>query len=379
MKKYTPMFEQYLQIKADYTDCILFYRLGDFYEMFFEDAVSASGALDLKLTGRDCGMPERAPMCGIPYHSYEGYLCKLIALGFKVAICEQTTPPSEKGLVKREVIRVVTSGTVTESNLLSAENNFLCAVYQYDGGTHNNLVGVQYGVAFADITTTELGYEYCKDRTSLVDSLAKIKPKEIICNHAFAEQANQWDFVKNGDLPKLDASFDIAFDLEKCHQATNQQLGEDKHKALSQITPNLVAVGALLQYVTHTQKSTGVSLNDAVNQNATKTMQLGKTARRTLELDKNTRDGGLVGTLYSVINFCKTDMGKRLLIKYLNAPSTDVNIISHRHTLVQTLCTSPMHTDSLVEAMAPIKDLERLSTRIASRIIKPFELNILCK
>lgn len=368
---FTPMFQQYLSIKADYQDCILFYRLGDFYEMFFDDAEQASEVLDIRLTNRECGMNQRAPMCGIPYHSYEGYLAKLIDKGYKVAICEQTTPPDPKGIVKREVVRVVTKGTITESSMLTTDNNYLCSVY----GDDSDLTQIgSYGVAWVDITTSEFCYHFCATQDNLLDLLTRIKPKEIICNNFVFAKSLDFDIIKRGDCVRFSRFYEHAFTQEFAIKIITTTLGVSRIQDLSKDLFVLIAIGGLLEYINHTQKKNLQTFGDIQNDSDTDILYINKNARRTLEIDANTRDGNTRGTLYSVVNYTNTDMGQRLLKKWLNAPSTNIDTIQKRQEVVKILNLSLMLRDNLTKELSQIKDIERLALRISNRTIKPDEL-----
>jgi len=372
---YTPMFMQYWSIKAEYQDCILFYRLGDFYEMFFEDAVNASNALDLKLTGRDCGLQERAPMCGIPYHAYESYLAKLVEKGYKVAICEQITPPDNKGIVKREVVRIVTGGTVTESSMLTTDNNYLCSVYCES----EKNISTAFGVAWADITTAEYYYKHCTTKEYLFDLLIRIKPKEIICNDAAFAQSLDFDIVKSGDCVRFSKFYEYTFDKDFAEDIIKNTLGPEVLKEYSKELYTMIAIGSLLAYINHTQKKPiqiGISVQ---NDSEIKAMSIHKNARRTLEIDTNLRDGNIKGSLYSEVNFAHTDMGKRLVKRWLNSPSLNIDTITKRQDTIQIFNSSIMFRDELSKNLSGIKDLERLATRLSQKVIKPNELLILAQ
>ena len=334
---YTPMMQQYFEIKEQYKDHLLFYRLGDFYEMFFDDAKCASKELDLTLTGRDCGMPERAPMCGVPFHSADSYIAKLVAKGYKIAICEQTEDPAQaKGLVKREVIRVITPGTVTESGMLSeGKNNNLCAVC---------ISGASAGLAFADISTAQVYATQITDdesRQKLLNELAVYAPKEMLVNADRTECPELLNFAKD----RLGAFFDDTqpelFDTESFDKVV-KQFGEEvfEKNLLYKGSPAAVALGALLEYLRQTQKMDLEYIDKLEYYTNELFLGIDVNTRRSLELCETMRSKEKKGTLLWVLDKTKTAMGARLLRKWVEQPLMSVKSIVKRQQAVSELFDS---------------------------------------
>ena len=318
------MMQQYFELKEQYKDHLLFYRLGDFYEMFFDDAKCASKELDLTLTGRDCGMPERAPMCGVPFHSADSYIAKLVAKGYKIAICEQTEDPAQaKGLVKREVIRVITPGTVTESGMLSeGKNNYLCAVC---------ISGASAGLAFADISTAQVYATQITDdesRQKLLNELAVYAPKEMLVNADRTECPELLNFAKD----RLGAFFDDTqpelFDTESFDKVV-KQFGEEvfEKNLLYKGSPVTVALGALLEYLRQTQKMDLEYIDKLEYYTNELFLGIDVNTRRSLELCETMRSKEKKGTLLWVLDKTKTAMGARLLRKWVEQPLMSVKSI----------------------------------------------------
>ena len=361
MAKLSPMMEQYFRIKAQHKDHILFYRLGDFYEMFYDDAILASRELELTLTGRDCGQEERAPMCGVPYHSCENYIARLIKKGYKVAICEQMEDPRlAKGVVKREVIRVVTPGTLVETSMLDeGQNNFIASICD-EGG--------EVGLAVADISTGEIHTVQFADPdgVKLKNELSRFAPREIVFDPGFLDRREMGDFIKNRLACCAQCLPEEQYALAPAEEAVLRQFAKASLSELSLDTRPLAvrAIGGLLQYLTETQM-TGVdrlvSL-DLYSEN--QFMNLDMTARRNLELTETMRTGEKKGSLLWVLDRTRTAMGKRLLRQYVEQPLMSPAAIGRRLDAVDELCRNTILRDEVRERLGSIYDLERLMTKI---------------
>ena len=367
MAEYSPMMQHYLDTKNEYSDCILFYRLGDFYEMFFDDAITVSKELEITLTGKDCGQAERAPMAGIPFHAAENYIARLISKGYKVAICEQMEDPKEaKGIVKREVIRVVTPGTVIESNLLEEKkNNYIMSVYK---------AGIYYGIAICDVSTGDFYATEIKENNNfskLLDEISRYLPSEIIVNSMM--------FESKTDISKIKDRFNIYISLEKDSNFINEKdllvnmykvvdengnviKGEEKDKLSELSTP---AINALLTYLTETQKTSLDHINTIKIYSITKYMALDINARRNLELVEKMRDKSKKGTLLWVLDKTSTSMGGRLLRRWINDPLLDVIQINKRLDAVKELKNSLILRGDIVDSLKKVYDIERLAGKIS--------------
>lgn len=365
----SPMMQHYLQVKESYKDCILFYRLGDFYEMFFDDAKKVSAMLDLTLTGRDCGLEERAPMCGIPYHAAETYIAKLVEKGEKVAICEQLTLPEEsKGLVERDVIRVVSAGTMIDNTLLDEKkNNFICAVYKK---------GAEYSCAWADITTGEFfarGFSGQNASDRFLDCLVRISPAEIISNQeAFMESAD-FAVVKHNVIPKFFAFHEYAFVPSSAENTIKEQFRVASLSAYGlDGKPNLIsAAGALLEYLKETQKHSLSNLNKLQIEEEGEFMTLDYNAVRNLELVKNMREGKRYGSLLWVLDKTKTAMGSRNLYGWILSPLQDKNKINYRLDGVEEFYNNTLVRQGIAEILSSMSDIERISGKISNNNITP--------
>lgn len=372
MAKLSPMMTQYFQIKEEHQDCILFFRLGDFYEMFFEDAKLASQELELTLTGRDCGQEERAPMCGVPYHSSEAYIARLIAKGYKVAICEQTQDPKEaKGLVERDVVRIITPGTVLESSMLEDErNNFISSVYMDALGA---------GLCFADITTGEIDAMEISSgdiEAQIMSELGKFNPSEVLLNSSASERCNLTNFIKDKLHIMMECGREELFDEDSARESIENQFKTSKLKSLGFCdTGRLVrAVGALFSYLHHTQKNDLSHMQSIQFYQKDRYMQLDNTARRNLELTETLRNKEKKGTLLWVLDKTNTSMGSRLLRQWIDRPLLDVLEIEARLTAVEELSNESLIREELKEYLRQILDIERLSSRIAYGIANARDL-----
>ena len=374
MAKLSPMMEQYFQIKEQHQDHILFFRLGDFYEMFYDDALTASRELELTLTGRECGQEERAPMCGVPYHSCESYIARLIKKGYKVAICEQMEDPKQaKGVVKREVIRVVTPGTVVETSMLEeGENNFIASIYCGRGA---------YGFAVADISTGEIhATEFADPQdTRLKAELARFAPNEVVFNPELLSHTEIGRYLKE----YLGCCADCLPEEQYARPAAEKQVLEHFAKpdlgslGLAGKPLAVQAIGGLLHYLQQTQM-TGVgrlvTLDFYIQ---SQFMALDPTARRNLELTETMRTGEKRGSLLWVLDKTKTAMGKRLIRQYLEQPLLSPAVIGRRLDAVQELLDAPRLRAEVREVLARIYDMERLMTKVVFGSITPREMKTL--
>lgn len=365
----TPMMQQYVKTKEAYKDCILFYRLGDFYEMFYEDALVASKALEITLTGKDCGQEERAPMCGVPYHAVDNYLNKLIAQGYKVAICEQVEDPkTAKGIVKREVIRVVTPGTNLNTQALDeTKNNYLmCIVYVAD----------RYGVSMADITTGDYFVTEIETGKKLLDEIAKFSPKEIICNQSFSVSGIDLEDMKERLGITVYALDDWYFDDELCKRAlkTHFKVSTLDGIGLASYDSGTIASGALLQYLTETQKTSLDNLTNLKPYITTKYMTLDSSTRRNLELCETLREKQKRGSLLWVLDRTKTAMGARMMRSFIEQPLIDKEEINERLDAVAELNKNAINREEIREYLNPVYDLERLISKISYKSANPRDL-----
>lgn len=361
MAEYTPMMKQYLQIKEEYQDCILFYRLGDFYEMFFEDAKLASSVLDLVLTGKACGQEERAPMCGVPFHSADNYVARLVQHGYKVAICEQTEDPAlAKGLVSREVVRIITPGTVIESNMLEeGKNNYLACLCHAEGSTGLCFIDVSTGSVFV----TEV--EESSDGERTLDELGRFSPRELLVNAQAGKLKSLRQYREKQEGSSLEERNRTEFDPEKCADLIEEHFGRTTDELNLTGENAICALGAALNYLYEVQKNSLDNLRDINYYTDSKYMKLDFSARRNLELTETLRNREKRGTLLWVLDKTKTAMGKRLLRSYLEQPLISPAAIIRRQNAVAYLTDSMQLRDELAEYMIPIHDMERLITRIS--------------
>ena len=364
MAEFSPMMQKYLETKEQYKDCILFYRLGDFYEMFFDDAITASRELELTLTGKDCGQEERAPMCGIPHHAAETYIARLIAKGYKVAICEQLQDPKEaKGIVERGVIRVVTPGTVIESNMLEErKNNFIMAVYKS---------GIYFGISVCDISTGEFYSAEIKDNNNfptLLDEIARFSPSEIITNTMMFDCTEEMQKIKekfsiyitkfnekyfNNDYKDLELKYDFV-------DNSGRKIEDLKDKNFA-----VCSINALIEYLNQTQMTSLNHINKISIYNISKYMSLDISARRNLEITEKMRDKSKKGTLLWVLDKTSTSMGGRQLRRWLNDPLIDVNEINKRLNAVKELKEDIILRGDIIDNLKKVYDIERLAGKMA--------------
>ena len=365
----TPMMKQYMQTKEEYKDCILFYRLGDFYEMFFDDALTASKELEITLTGKNCGLEERAPMCGIPYHAVDSYLNRLVSKGYKVAICEQVEDPkTAKGIVKREVIRVVTPGTNLDTQGLDeTKNNYImCIVYMAD----------QYGLSVADVTTGEYLVTELDSQTKLMDELYKFMPSEIVCNEAFYMSGLDLDDLKNRlhmAIYSLEAWY---FDDALCRETLQEhfKVASLEGIGLSDYECGMIASGALLKYLEETQKNSLSHMSRLTRYATGNYMVLDSATRRNLELVETLREKQKRGSLLWVLDKTKTAMGARTLRKYVEQPLIDKESIVKRLDAVAELKDNAICREEIREYLNPVYDLERLVGKITYQSANPRDL-----
>ena len=368
MAEFSPMMQHYLKTKEEYSDCILFYRLGDFYEMFFDDAITVSRELEITLTGKDCGQEERAPMAGIPFHAAEGYISRLISKGYKVAICEQMEDPKEaKGIVKREVIRVVTPGTVIESNLLEEKkNNYIMSIYK---------TGIYYGIGVCDVSTGDFfATQICENNnfSKLLDEISRYSPSEVIVNKMM--------FETKSELNKIQERFKVFVSLEKEENFSdetelllqmynvvtdNQIKTKEQMEEIDDKNLMVPAINALITYLTETQKTNLDHINTIKIYSITQYMSLDINARRNLELTEKMRDKSKKGTLLWVLDKTSTSMGGRLLRRWINDPLIDVKEINKRLDSVKELKNSVILKGDIIDSLKKVYDIERLAGKIA--------------
>ena len=365
----SPMMQHYMQVKEEYPGCLVFYRLGDFYEMFFDDAKTASRELELTLTGRDCGLEERAPMCGVPYHAVDVYLSKLVEKGYKVAICEQVEDPKlAKGMVKREVIRVVTAGTVTDqAGLEETRNNYLMSVYRS---------GDMYGVSAADISTGRCMVTEIRGAGKLADEISKFMPSELICNADCLLGSIDADALKNNYGISVTELPERYYLEENGRNALCRQFGcmDIGGLGISDMTFALLSCGALFIYLYETQKSRIDQITGITPYTVDDYMIIDSYTRRNLELTETIRDKSRRGSLLWVLDKTKTAMGARKLRSMIEQPCRDIDRINKRLDAVEELGGAAMLRDELREYLSEIYDMERLLARIANKTANPRDL-----
>ena len=367
--------KQYMEIKKRYEGHILFFRLGDFYEMFFDDAITVSKVLELTLTGRDCGLEERAPMCGVPYHSSEVYIKRLIEAGYKVAICEQITDPSEgKGIVERDVVRVVTPGTLIESSMLDeSSNNYLCSLY-YKGD--------ECALCFADISTGEVNLSVKKGKdiqTDIINELSRYSPSEIVFNSEFLSLKAVTDFIKTRLKSSVTLRDDVCFSFEQKNPVVLTQFSADSFEYLGLDKDGIDAscVCGLFDYISEMQKTLVGRFTSINIQTENQYMGLDLTARRNLELTETLRDKTKKGSLFWVLDSTKTSMGKRLLKTYIEQPLISPARIMERLDAVEQLCKKSVVLMEICDVLEKVYDLERLMTRVVYKTATPRDLKSL--
>ena len=369
MAELTPMMQQYMETKEQYKDCILFYRLGDFYEMFFDDAITASRELEITLTGKNCGLEERAPMCGVPYHSVDGYLNRLVQKGYKVAICEQVEDPKlAKGIVKREVVRIVTPGTNLNMQALdeSKNNYIMCIVY----------IDEHYGLSVADVTTGDYFVTELDSSRKLMDEIAKFSPSEIICNEPLFVSGIDLEDLKNRlgiTVYSLDSWY---FDDAMCVKALKEHFKVSSLEGLGLVDYNcgMIGAGALLQYLYETQKNSLAHLTSINCYTTGKYMLLDSSSRRNLELCETLREKQKRGSLLWVLDKTKTAMGARMLRSFVEQPLIDRDEIIKRLDAVGELKDNAICREEIREYLTPVYDLERLISKVTYQSANPRDL-----
>ncbi len=369
----TPMMEMYCKTKEEYKDCILFYRLGDFYEMFFDDAITASRELEITLTGKDCGMEERAPMCGIPYHAYENYMNRLVEKGYKVAICEQVEDPKQaKGLVKREVVQIVTPGTnMSTGSLNETKNNYLMSIFYDD----------KYGISFADITTGDFFTTEVESFSKVMDEISKFAPVEILVNETVSLEENGSIGISLSNLREKDQTMitvmeDWYYDYDMDERLIKDQFHMMNLEGLGlKDYPNAVrSVGCLLYYLKDTQKGSVDHINHISTYHVEDFVVLDSASRRNLELCETMRDKNKRGSLLWVLDKTKTAMGARMLRSMVEQPCIRKEMIENRLDAIEALNNSMITRDELREYLSAVYDLERLMTRITLKTANPRDL-----
>ena len=355
--KLSPMMQQYLSMKDEHRDQILMFRLGDFYEMFFDDAVTASRELELTLTGRDCGLPDRAPMCGVPYHSVENYIARLVKRGYKVAICEQMENPAlAKGMVKRDIVRVVTPGTLMEANMLEeGSNNYICSLCP---------AGERCGLAFADISTGSVLVTEVFGEMAAINELGKYAPHEVIYAEELPQLRSVVGFLKDRLCCAAQAGDRDAYTEETAKKLVTEQFGADTVTRLAGTPLAVRALGGLMAYLKVTQFTGLERLLEAKSYLPQEYMRLDVAARRNLELTETMRSREKRGTLFWVLDKTKTSMGRRLLRSSIEQPLLSVNAINRRLNAVTELTRNSILISELAAALDGVYDLERLMTRV---------------
>lgn len=369
MAELTPMMQQYLETKEQYQDCILFYRLGDFYEMFYEDALTASKELEITLTGKSCGQEEKAPMCGVPYHAVEGYLNKLVSKGYKVAICEQMEEAKvTRGIVKREVVRVVTPGTNLNTQALEeSKNNYLMCIVYLPG---------KIGLSIADVTTGDYYLTELDDNKKLLDEIMKYNPSEIICNDAF--------FVSGINIEDLKERLGITlyslgphyFDDDNCRKLLMKhfKVGDLSGLGISDFPSGIIAAGGLLKYLYETQKTSLCHMTHVYPYLTNRYMLLDSSTRRNLELTETLREKQKRGSLLWVLDKTKTAMGARMLRSFIEQPLIEKSEIEQRLNGIEEFSRDYVSRDEIREYLNPIYDMERLLGKISYKTANPRDL-----
>lgn len=369
MAEYSPMMQHYLQTKEEYPDCILFYRLGDFYEMFFEDAKIVSRELELTLTGKSCGQEERAPMCGVPFHAYESYMNRLVAKGYKVAICEQMEDPKQaKGMVRREVIRVVTPGTnINEQALDEGKNNYIMCIVSLSD---------QFGVATADVTTGDFFVTEVDSKRRLLDEIYKFSPTEVVCNEALFMSGLDIDDLKNRVGIVLYSLEHWYFDDSLCENTLKEHFRVNSLEGLglADLECGMIASGSLLKYLYETQKNSLEQISAIHPYTTGKFMVLDSSTRRNLELVETLREKAKRSSLLWVLDKTKTAMGARMLRSFVEQPLIEKEEIEGRLDAIEELMQRAIDREELREYLNPVYDLERLLTRITYQSANPRDL-----
>ena len=376
MAELTPMMAQYFEIKKDYPDTILFFRLGDFYEMFFDDAKTASSVLELTLTGRACGQGEKAPMCGVPFHSAEGYIAKLVQSGYKVAICEQVEDPATaKGLVKRDVTRIITKGSIIENTMLDeSKNNYLTVIYVDESGA---------GICFTDVSTGAVNLTFIENtknlEASIINELGVFSPSEIVINSYCTSLKQVTSFISKRIEASCELPEDSYFEYEICYEECERHFGREKTDSLklNETKPAAIAVGVTLRYLKNLQKNDLKNIKDVNFYSENQYMKINYTTKRDLEITETMRSREKKGSLLWVLDKTKTSMGRRLLKSWLDKPLINYAVITKRHNAVGELCDKNMALSDLTDALTGVYDIERLMTRVMFETANAKDLNSL--
>ena len=379
MADFSPMMKQYFEKKEEYPDTILFFRLGDFYEMFFNDAKTASRELELTLTGRECGQDERAPMCGVPYHSAESYIAKLVAKGYKVAVCEQVeNPKMVKGIVKRDVVRVITPGTVIESNMLDENtNNYICSIF-YENNTA--------GFCFADISTGELSASFIKNENpielqyELINEISRYTPSEILINPQATDLVQVANFIRTRLSANVECIDSDDYKEGNAQEIIRTQFAKEviEQNSLDNLPEIMQALGALITYLKNTQKTGLERMNNITVSEPANFMKLDLNARRNLELTETMRNKEKKGSLLSVLDKTKTAMGKRLIKNWVVQPLMSPAQILLRQNAVEELFENRQILDEIIQTLSGVFDIERIMTRIVYGSANGRDLRALC-
>ena len=374
VKEPSNMMKHYLQMKEKYNDCILFYRLGDFYELFYDDAIEISRVLELTLTGKACGLDEKAPMCGVPYHAAEGYIAKLVSLGYKVAVCEQLTEP-KKGvkIVERDVVRVVTAGTVVDDSMLEErKNNYIMSMFLNDD---------KLSVVYCDITTGELNLCHLDGglESNFADLLNRVMPSQVIGNAKAKVFYNDLPMLRFGVYPRFEEYFDYAYDTAKATANIEKQFGENAVNVfeLKSNKLDIPAIGGLLEYLQETQKRSLKNISKITKVKNNQFMVIDMNTRRNLELVESIRERKKYGSLLWLMDMTKTSMGARKFRSMFDQPLQSATQINERLDAVEELSKNLILRDRLAESLSNIKDIERISGKIAYGNILPKDLIML--
>ena len=376
MAELTPMMAQYFEIKKDYPDTILFFRLGDFYEMFFDDAKTASSVLELTLTGRACGQGEKAPMCGVPFHSAEGYIAKLVQNGYKVAICEQVEDPATaKGLVRRDVTRIITKGSIIENTMLDeSKNNYLTVIFADESGV---------GVCFTDVSTGTLNLTFIENgknlESSIINELGVFSPSEIVINSACTSFKQVTSFISKRIEASCELPDDSYFGFEDCYNECERHFGKEKlaGSSVTGIPCAVIAVGVTLKYLKNLQKNDLQNIKEINFYSENQYMKINYTTKRDLEITETMRSREKRGSLLWVLDKTKTSMGRRLLRSWLDKPLVNFATITKRHNAVAELCDKNMLLSDITESLTNIYDIERLMTRVMFETANAKDINSL--
>ncbi len=376
MAEVTPMMAQYFEIKKEYPDAILFFRLGDFYEMFYDDAKIASSVLELTLTGRACGNGEKAPMCGVPFHSSDSYIARLVKNGYKVAICEQVEDPAlAKGIVKRDVVRIVTKGSIIENEMLDeTKNNYLTSIFVSDDGC---------GICFVDVSTGMLNltaFPFDKDlERSIINELGVFSPSEIILNKDCAALKSVVSFISKRTDASCEMPDDAYFDFEDCYKVCCEHFSQEKINSLELANQKsaIISVGCAIKYLKNAQRNDLENIREINFYSENQFMKIGYSTKRDLEIVETMRSREKKGSLLWVLDNTGTSMGKRLLRSWLEKPLINLAQISRRHNAVDELYNDNMKLNELSSALKNIFDIERLLTRIVFETATAKDLNSL--